>query len=212
MCLPIAIIPEEVIAVYNLLPLVNNTFVYILIQKGMHSLPHAGKLANDELINHLAPFDYQPTTHTPGLWTHKNPNISFILTVDNVGIKYTKMRDVMHLLNDLRTKYELSTDWTGSLYCGLTLRWDYPKATVHLYMHMYIATVLQKYNHAPPNTPNNLSIYFPPNYIWYITNQILYLNPSHQLYQNSRRSEYKKHWFSLILRKSRWLNNFTCTQ
>ena len=113
--LPIAIIPEEIIAEYNLLPLVKNEFVYILIQKGMYSLPQAGKLANDELIKHLAPFGYQPTTHTPGLWRHKTRNISFVLTVDDFGINYTKTRDATHLLNALRTKYELSTDWTGSL-------------------------------------------------------------------------------------------------
>ena len=109
MRLPIAIIPQEIISEYNLLPLVKNGFVYILIQKGMYGLPQAGKLANDELIKHLAPFGCQPTTHTPGLWTHQTHNIYFVLTVDDFGIKYTKMRDANHLLNALRTKYELST-------------------------------------------------------------------------------------------------------
>ena len=109
----------------------------------MYGLPQAGKLANDELVKHFAPFRYyQPTTHTPDLWTHKTRNISFVLTVDDVGTKYTKIRDVTHLLNVLRTKYELSTDWIGSLYCGFTLKWDYPKATVQLSMPGYIATVL----------------------------------------------------------------------
>ena len=84
MRLLITIIPDEIIAEYNLLPLVKNKFVYILIQKGMYGLPQAGKLANDELIKHLAPFGYHPTTHTSGLWTHNTRNISFILTVDDL--------------------------------------------------------------------------------------------------------------------------------
>ena len=114
--LPIAIIPQEIISEYNLLPLVNNGFVYILIQKGLYGLPHAGKLANDELIKHLVHFGYQPTTNTPGLWTHQTRNISFVLTVDDFGR-------------------------------------DYPKSTVQLSMPEYIATVLQKYNHPSPATP-----------------------------------------------------------
>ena len=203
MRLPIAIIPEEIIAAYNLLPLVKNTFVYILIQKGMYGLPHAGKLANDELIKHLAPFGYQPTTHTPCLWTHKNRNISFILTVDNVGIKYTKMRDVMHLLNALRTKYELSTYWAGSLYCGLTLRWDYLKATVHLSMPIYIATVLQKYNHPPPDTYKHSPYICPPT--TYGTTQIKAYTRIHRTscIRTQKETNTKNHRFSLILRKSR---------
>ena len=86
-----------------------------MIQKGMYGLPQAGELANDQLIKYLAPFGFHSTTHTPGLWTYATRNISFVLTVYDFGIRYTKIRDATHLFNALRTKYELSTDWTGSL-------------------------------------------------------------------------------------------------
>ena len=142
MRLPIAIISEEIIAAYNLLPLVKNGFVYILIQKGIYGLPQAGKLANDEFIKHLAPFGYQPTTHTPGLLTHKNRNISFVLTIDDFGIKYTKMRDATHLFNALRTS--MNCQRTGqdrytvvSLLNGIILK--------ILYNYLCLGTLLQCY-------------------------------------------------------------------
>ena len=127
----------------------------------MYGLPQVGTLTNDELIKHLVPFGYYPTSHTPGLWTHNTRNISFVLTVDDFGIKYTKMRDATHLLNALRTKYELSTYWTGFSYCGLTLKWDYTEGTAQLSIPGYIATVLHKYNHPPPNTPEYSPHVFP---------------------------------------------------
>ena len=103
------------------------------------------------------------------------------------------MRDTTHLLNVLRTKYELSTDWIGSLYCGLTLKENYPKATMQLFMPWYIATVLQKYN-PPPPPPTHLTtlhIFAPKLHMVQHTSG-LYPSPLHQLYQNSKRNKYKK--------------------
>ena len=71
------------------------------------------------------------------------------------------MRDATHLLNALCTKYELSTDWIGFLYCGVTLKWDYTEGTVQLSTPGYIATVLHKYNHPPPDTPEYSPHAFP---------------------------------------------------
>ena len=39
MRLPIQIIPDEIISQYNLLPLVDNEYVYMEIRKGMYGLP-----------------------------------------------------------------------------------------------------------------------------------------------------------------------------
>ena len=48
----------------------------------------------------------------------------FTLVVDDFGVRYTKRSDVDRFLTTLRTKYRLTTDWTGSRYIGLTLTWD----------------------------------------------------------------------------------------
>ena len=78
--------------------------------KGMYGLPQAGKLAHDKLKQHLAPFGYSPCRHTPGLWTHTDRQITFTLVVDDFGVKYTNEKDVQHLIDSLRTIYELHID------------------------------------------------------------------------------------------------------
>ena len=145
MCLPLKIIPLEIIKEYNLFHFVHNDFIYIRIEKGMYGLPQAGEIAHDVLIQHLAPFGYHPNSHTPGLWIHDTKSLSFVLTVDDFGIKHCNISDSKHLLTSLGKKYEYSTDWKGYLYCGITLKWDYIKATFQLSIPGYIAVVLQKY-------------------------------------------------------------------
>ena len=70
-------------------------------------------------------------------------------------MRYTNRSDVEHLLNTLRTKYRLITDWTGSQYIGLALVWDYDNGTVNLTMPGYIARALQQFDHSPPTQPQH---------------------------------------------------------
>lgn len=70
-------------------------------------------------------------------------------------MRYTNRSDVEHLLNTLRTKYRLITDWTGSQYIGLALVWDYDNSTVNLTMPGYIARALQQFDHSPPTQPQH---------------------------------------------------------
>jgi hypothetical protein len=65
--------------------------------------------------------------HTPGLWAHKSHPIQFTLVVDDFGVKYVGKEHAAHLITVLQQHYETSIDWTGSLYCGITLTWDYEK-------------------------------------------------------------------------------------
>ncbi len=51
----------------------------------------------------------------------------FILVVNNFGIKYERQEDVDHLIVGIKTKYVLTEDWTGNLYCSIKLNWDYKK-------------------------------------------------------------------------------------
>ncbi len=41
-------------------------------------------------------------------------------------------------------------DWTGGLYCGITLKWDYVGRTVDISMPGYIKMKLQEYKHIMP--------------------------------------------------------------
>ena len=49
----------------------------------------------------------------------------------------------------IKQKYELIEEWTGNLYCGIKLNWDYDACTVDLSMPGYIKRVLQKSITAP---------------------------------------------------------------
>ena len=117
--------PEEIIVQYGLRALESDGWVYIQIEKGMPSLKQAGKIANDKLKQHMKKHGYVPCSRTPALWKHITRPTIFTLVVDDFGIKYESVKDATHLINALRELYEITIDWTGKLYCGLTLDWDY---------------------------------------------------------------------------------------
>ncbi len=116
----------------------------------MPGLKQAGILANKRLQTHLAKYGYGPAERTPALWTHHTRPIIFALVVDNFGIKYVGKQHADHLINAVKDLYGVSLDWTGSLYCGLTLQWDYQQRTVDVSMPGYVAAALHKFQHPPP--------------------------------------------------------------
>ena len=53
-----------------------------------------------------------------------------------------------HLINCLKEEtYKLMEDWTGNLYCGILLRWDYNAQNLDISMPGYIKKQLLKYEH-----------------------------------------------------------------
>lgn len=151
MRLPLDIIPEEVRRKYNLDSMVESDgYVYIEIRKGMYGLPQAGILANKLLTKRLKPFGYQPCQHTPGLWRHEWRPIRFSLVVDDFGIKYVGKEHADHLIGALQQYYKISIDWSGALFCGIHLQWDYNKRSVTLSMPGYIEKALKKFEHPQP--------------------------------------------------------------
>jgi hypothetical protein len=145
--------PEEIIQKYNLNALAVDGCLYIEIRKGMYGLKQAGLLANQLLQTRLAPFGYYPARHTPGLWLHKNPPISFTLVVDDFAVKYVGKQHAEHLRNARLLTYELTTDWTVTLYSGMTLKWDYKNRTCDISMPGYVSNVLSKFQHDAPKHP-----------------------------------------------------------
>jgi hypothetical protein len=45
----------------------------------------------------------------------------FTLVVDNFGVKYVGKEHADYLIWCIKQKYELTEDWTGDLYCSITL-------------------------------------------------------------------------------------------
>ena len=146
----LAVIPEEFILEYNLTAYAHNGWVYFEIKNGVYGLKQAGKLANDLLTERLDAHGYYQCETTPGLWRHQWRPISFVLIVDDFGLKYVGRRHAEHLLAALKQSYNVTTDWEGKKFAGIDLKWDYTKRTCRLTMDGYIADVIQKYNHPTP--------------------------------------------------------------
>jgi hypothetical protein len=106
---------------YNLDKLALNKFVYLEMHRAVWGLPQAGILANKLLRKHLLPHGYFECPNTPSLWKHATHPISFTLVVDNFGVKYVGKEHVNHLNKCIKTRYKLTKDWAGDLYCGIKL-------------------------------------------------------------------------------------------
>jgi hypothetical protein len=165
MCLPLSIIPDEIITKYNLRAISIGDWVYRDIRKGMYGLKQAGILANQPLQQRLPPYGYYPARQTPGLWLHKIKSISFTLVVDDFAVKYLGKDNVHHLRNALLHHYEIRTYWEGTVYSGMTLKWDYHQRTCDFFMPGYVTTVLNKFQHDIPKHPQHTpSKYVTPIY------------------------------------------------
>ncbi len=65
----------------------------------------------------------------------------FTLVVDDFGVKYVSKNDVNHLISRIKSTYTLTKDWTGNLYCGITLEWDYVNQHVDISMPNYLKKI-----------------------------------------------------------------------
>ena len=155
MKISLAILPEDIIAQYNLLQLASNGWVYLEIRKVMPGLKQAGRIANDRLKIHLAKFGYPPVARITSLWKHATKDICFSLVVDNFGVKYVGKDTVDHLIQTLKKLYTIFINWTGSLYCGLTIKWNYDKSICDISMHTYIQEAFHKFQHPAPSRPQD---------------------------------------------------------
>ncbi len=165
MWVPVTMLPPEVMDAYKLHDLVHNGKVLVEIRKGMYGLSQAGRIAYDNLVKNLAPHGYHPCKRTAGLWKHESRPTTFTLVVDDFGIKFNAMKDAHHLIDAIKSNYKCTIDWAGSLYCGITLDWDYEKGTVELSMPGYVPQALQRFQHPPPTKPQKApSKYTAPTY------------------------------------------------
>ena len=147
MRMKIELVPQAFIDEYQLHDNIYNGYVYMEIRRGMYGLPQAGMLANKLLKKRLAPHGYYEVPHTPGLWRHQFRPVMFTLVVDDLGVKYVGREHAEHLMNAIEENYTVTKDWAGSLYCGISLKWDYAARHVDISMPKYVAKQLLKFEH-----------------------------------------------------------------
>jgi hypothetical protein len=128
-----------------------DVFVFLQMYRTIWGLPQAGILVNQLLQKRLLPHGYYKFTNTPGLWKHSIHPIAFTLVINNFGAKNVGKGHADHLMQCIKRDYELTKDWTGNLYCGIQLVWDYNAQTPDISMPGYIKKVLKKYKHCVPS-------------------------------------------------------------
>jgi hypothetical protein len=148
--MPLSLFPAWIIKQYDMEKHSLNGYIHLEMRRVVWGLPQAGILANKRLRCKLAPFGYFESTNTPGLWYHESRHITFTLVVDNFGVKYENKVNVDHLIASIKKDYMLTKDWTGNLYCGIQLDWDYAGRTVNISMPGYIKKKLEEYGHIIP--------------------------------------------------------------
>ena len=139
--------------------------VYARIKKAWYGLKESGKIAHDDLVQHLERYGYRKARHTEGLFTHITRSISFTLVVDDFGIKYIDKADVDYLIRAINSKYKFKVDWEGKQYVGMHLQWDYDQRQVKVSMDGYLQEALKEFQHEPPkqvfHSPSKME---PPDY------------------------------------------------
>jgi hypothetical protein len=119
-------IPDKIIVEYMLHEkATSNGSIYIMATTGMYGLPQAGLIANELLELRLNKHGYRQSKLVPGLWRHDTCPIQFTLVVDDFGVKYVGKENALHLKHVLEEHYQLTCDWDGCRYIGITLDWDY---------------------------------------------------------------------------------------
>ena len=77
------------------------------------------------------------------------------MCVDDFGIKYFNRDVALHLIKTLQQYFDISIDWTGTNYCGLTLDWHYDHGYVDVSIPGYVVEALQKFQHTKPQRPQH---------------------------------------------------------
>jgi hypothetical protein len=156
-------IPQRIRVAHHLDHLPESASVIAEISKGIYGLPHAGKLAQDRLIAHLATSGYHLTPSTTCLFRHDTRPIAFTLVVDDFGIKYKGDEHRDHLFATLRSLYAITVDSTGSKYLGISISHNHALRTISISMPGYITNTLARFGvvklHRNTNSP---LIYTPP--------------------------------------------------
>ena len=144
--LPRWISPQDFIDEHHIEQLIIKNRILVKIPKGMYGLPKAGQLAYIALIKHLQIHGYIHTGFTAGLFEYATRDTIFILVVYDFGLKYKSKNNTFHLIDTPKNKYPgITIDWSGIIFLGIHLDWDYTKRTDTLSMPEYVKKALSKF-------------------------------------------------------------------
>ena len=109
----------------------------------MYGLQNAGRIEMFYLTKKLAPHGYRQCIYTASIRNHKYQLVISLMVVDDVGVKYIRKQNKDHFIELIRKYYPVNVDWTGGLYCGIKLYWNYDKKRIiELSMKKYLPNSL----------------------------------------------------------------------
>ena len=156
---------DTIIREYDLDKMSTDGYVYFEVVKGMYGLPQAGLLAQQRLIAHLAKSEYIQSPVIPCLFRHPTNGVTFVLVVDDFGVKFQNAAGRDHFLDTLRSLYAITVDEQGSQYLGMCIEHDKKLATISISMPGYIARVLERFQDwAGTRRANTPGVYNKPAY------------------------------------------------
>ena len=142
---------KELRDLYNLDSLIDSDgYIYCEVKLGMYRLKQAAILAFNQLKKRLEAKGYRQLKESDGIWEHSTRKTKFCLCVDDFGVKKFSKNDADHLISTLKEFYEVSTDWTGKKYCGLTFDWYYSENYVDVYIPDFVILALIALGHPKP--------------------------------------------------------------
>ena len=158
MWLPRWLFSQEFIDNNNISHLFHNGRIMIESRKGMYGLPQAGRLAYIQLSDNLQKYGYVRAGLTSGLFKHHTTRktIFSLVVVDDFGVKYSNLNDANHLISSLQQHYPITIDWSGKIFLGTHLKWDYNNlGHVDLSLPGYDMRALIRFLHKFPTTPQH---------------------------------------------------------
>ena len=139
--------PQRINEHYNLDDIIENGFMYAKINKAWFGLKQSGKIAHDNLVQHLKKHRYIQVKNTDGLFVHGLQDISFTSVVDDFGIIFSNKDGLNHLISVMRGKYKFKVDFDAKQYIRIHLKWNYVEQTVQFSIKGYVKQALEELKH-----------------------------------------------------------------
>ncbi len=128
----------------------------------MYSLKEAGKLSNLRLVSLLQSFAFHQTD-TPGLFRHASRPITFVLVVDDFGVKYHRPSDFAFLVSCLSTLYHVKAHPIASSFLGFSLYHHRSNRTFSVSYPEYVSTLLTRLRPLGIAHTSSPFVYTPPS-------------------------------------------------
>ena len=161
--IPLKFLSQKVLDKHTLHQHIHNNSVLFEVTKSMYGLPHAGKIAQDILIERLATHGYHQTS-TICLFRHSTNGVAFALVVDDFGVKFKDLAGAEDLIRCLQLYYTLTIKMDATKFLGLTIAVDHTAREVRISAPSVIPKALKQFAPNSTSVARSPAVYQPPRF------------------------------------------------